>query len=360
MRRISALYNWYASRLGVDFEQMVAAGSRPQIQHIRRALHDFRNKSLGSSARKVASQLSPPVINDCIATWRAFIGFAVLSDNWRSGKHPLEDETARTKRRDFLRELSFNLEQLRVPEAPSNSHEPFSPEELLALESGLIEGGSKIFSPATRQRNVMMYRVIRASGIRISELLKLKHDHLPAAETRSQRLLRELSQSPLAIAILRQPDDPSDPRLMEPNVKRGDRSVELPDLLMREFTGFAHSVRVQSHEFIFRRHDHDISPLSLSGAEGIAAQIQHAIGRDYPNLNNFKFNWHRLRATRAVEAVQEFFPDGTRTEGRVQAFLAYFGWASLDSAEPYLKSLVNDRKAASFARQQQRRKEAKP
>ena len=128
---------------------------------------------------------------------------------------------------------------------------------------------------------------------------------------------------------------------------------------MRELQAFARATRVESHDFIFHCDGLSEAPLSLSRAEGIASQIQRAIRRDYPALRDFSFKWHRLRATRAVEAISEFFPDGCRTEGRELAFLAYFGWASPSSAEPYLKSLVNARKEASFARQQQRRREGK-
>ncbi len=356
MRRISALYTWYSSKLGIDFEQMIVAGTRPQLQHVRRALNDYRTQEIGNPTGESLPQLSAGIINDCITAWGTFFEFAVLPDNWQSGPHPLETDSERTTRRDYLRELSFALAQLRVPESPSKPHEPFTAEELLVVEAAVIQGKSQIFSPVTRPRNALMYRLIRSGGIRISELLKLKHEHLPELETRSQKLLRELSQRPRTIRIVRQPDDPTDPRATEPNVKRGDRTVELPDRLMSDLLAFAQTTRVAAHDFILRRQDHDTSPLSLSRAQGIAKQIQSAIRRECRGSDDFFFNWHRLRATRVVEAVSEFFPDGIRTQLREQAFCAYFGWASLASAEPYLKSLVFERKAASFERQQQRRR----
>lgn len=344
LRRIGALYDWYASRLTLDLDALFLAGEAPRIQHLKRAVADFRRGDLLPDFKR--PQVAARTLNACIRAWLDFLAFGMFPDLWRTGHHNDDDVHARQGRRDNLAEITEALQALRLPEPEFVSHEPLIPDDLRLLEIALF-GPSSCFAAQALQRNRLIYRLIRFTGVRGGEALKIMLADLPPLESAGAVIERRLLQRARYLKIVRRPDDPEDPRLREARVKRGDRDIPIPDDLAEDLWEYAKGRGPSASPYLFVSSNDPAKPLSFSRLEDIAHQLSVAATKLAPTGRTVHLNWHRLRTTRAVEAVPEFFPGGKETHANTREFLHYFGWQTPDSAEPYLKSLRQSRRLSA-------------
>lgn len=342
LRRIGDLYEWHSRARLADLDQILLNRERVPFQHLSRAVADFKSGSRSLGARKPAA---PATINACITAWRDFLTYAALGDNWQSGAHPPETPTARDDRHAYVFEMSALLNEKREDTPEPTSHLPLAPHELDAVAQTLYDDSRPIFDRAGRERNRLLWRTIDRSGARIGEGLKIKIEDLPPEETRGERSIRTLQGRARYVKIVRRPDDPDDSRVREARVKRGDRLIALPDDLFDDLIEYSKKRRAGSSKYLFISTADDSNSLSISRAEDIIRTIGKAAHRRclelYPQRPSTldRLCWHRLRTTRAIEALAEFFPDNLITEHAQSAYLEYFGWSSPDSAEPYLRSV---------------------
>lgn len=184
---------------------------------------------------------------------------------------------------------------------------------------------------------------MRWGGLRLGEALKVQLEDIPPRESDADAILREVDGSALAIQIHRRVDDLLDTRRSEPAVKRLGRRVALPDTVIKLLWDYRDTLPKSTPYLV--RTDDKTRALSYSQASKIAAAIRPAATKlfeaqhpgDAHTLSAFR--WHRLRHTRAVEMLPEYFPDGQADPIRQRQFCDAFGWAYLESAEPYLRLL---------------------
>jgi hypothetical protein len=87
-------------------------------------------------------------------------------------------------------------------------------------------------------------------------------------------------------------------------------------------------------------------PLSIERTDNIIQQIGRYASAVYEELHPGvthtlgQLGWHRLRHTRAREQLPIFLDAGPTG---LREFLEYFGWASIESADPYVRDFYCER-----------------
>lgn len=359
MRGIADLYEWFDKVAGLSLDSYLMGGNVVSIEWLERALTDAnslpamlvpsrlrRNVEDGRSDRTP----NPRANNLRVRAWKDFLVWALYPKNYRSGTYAVNDSDGRAFRREARLDLELFLAECRQrePTTGRRSGLPSCEAEAIALAIGPCENGflpSNPFAVDTRLRNWVMYCTARWGGLRRGELLKLKVTDIP-------RRIKNPShgESPYvdyAIRVVRRPDDPDDPRVARrPSVKRGDRSVILPETLLEDL----HSYMDQrdkagvTSDYLFVSESGQ--PLSVERADDIIKQIGRyggiAYEQKHPGKSHslYQLSWHRLRHTRASELLPLFAEAGPRG---LDEFLEYFGWASFESAVPYLRNLHLER-----------------
>jgi integrase len=200
-------------------------------------------------------------------------------------------------------------------------------------------------------RDWVIWILLRFSGIRAGELLKLKVCGFPTRETPALRIAREFDQQANTIArqvgmtlqfrVPRYPDDPGDDRSVEPGTKRGSRSVPIGDEPIGVVWDFVEALNLNG--FLIRAEGG--APLSVAGLYSRFHKIRLEAAQLYESRMGsassalLQLTPHLLRHRRAKEMLRLVFPDGQENSMRTAFFKRYFGWKSERSAEPYLRIL---------------------
>lgn len=335
LRRIRDLYLAFR-RLSIDLDQAIL-NRNLDLQSIETALFWLEEEHEDSSS-------SPGLRNRRIMAWSDFLAWAIETSHWTLRTNPLHAD----KERDAAGRLRIMLEDHQLPVSVSREVHPLATREVEVLNDVLGPGTSggyerSPFGAETAERAWILYLLLRWGGLRLGEALKLKLEDLPPRETEAEAILREIENSALAIHVRRRIDDVSDTRVNEPSVKRLSRRVPLPDALVQLL--WKQLDRAPTADSYLIRTDDRVRPLSYSQASKLTYEIRKAaivlFEERYPGDPHTlaQFRWHRLRHTRAVEMLPRYFPDGHIDPVRQRRFCDAFGWARLETAEPYLRLL---------------------
>ncbi|WP_250479762.1 MULTISPECIES: site-specific integrase [unclassified Caballeronia] len=181
------------------------------------------------------------------------------------------------------------------------------------------------WKPPYRQRNYLIVLLLAMLGVRRGELLKLRvSDCL-------------LSGDAPTVRIARAPDDPTDPRVAEPQVKTEPRHVPCDRFLARKINDYICHFRrrvpgASKTPFLFLSRDG--RPLSLVRVNGILRQI----AASHPEFE--QLHPHQLRSTCATEFRSAGLANGLDDERLTRNMMYFFGWRSADSAKPYINAAI--------------------
>lgn len=345
LRRIQELYRAYAG-MGINLDEAILSGN-VDIRDVESAVYWLEEDAEGddeSLESDSGEPVSAPMRNQRISVWSDFMEWALESANWTLCTRLERDR----RERDSAMRLRMLLDDLRLALPVHREVEPLSSRELEVLDDLLAPNASGEFSlspfeGAAARRTWVLYQVLRWSGMRLGEALKLRIEDIPPREDDAEKIIREVEGTALSVSIHRRADDLADHRRIEPSVKRFGRSVPMPDAVLELIWEYIDSLPTTTPYLI--RTAEGSRALSYSRASKLCFEIRAHAARlfeeRYPGdphtLNNLR--WHRLRHTRAIELLPEFFPDRRSDPIGVQRFCEAFGWARLTSAEPYLRLL---------------------
>lgn len=277
--------------------------------------------------------------------------------NWATAFLPDSTPKEREARRQARADLEDFFEDQVVPEGRPGRRTAPTDSEIEAIEAaiGPDECGrfrDSGFAPATRWRNWICYGLARYGGLRRSEVLKLRIEDLPVRHR--SKATGGWALTSAVIEVVRRPDDPADPRASRPpSVKRHDRPVVLPDSFLHDIWNWIETVRPRTDSsgraspyLVVTDRGH---PLSVDRLGEVIEQAAVLAAREFearhpgaPHTLD-RLTWHRLRHRRAQELLPEYEAAGPTG---LDEFREYFGWASMSSAEPYLRDLYRSRAAA--------------
>jgi integrase len=370
LRGISDLYEWFDRVAGFNLDAYILAGNTLSTEWLERALTEInslpRLRTSKSDIHKLADESSCPPLgaranNSRIRAWKDFLIWVLYPKNYYSNIHTTDAPDGPAARRVARFDLEMFFEEFCLQEPTIGHRSGLTDAEIEAITLAIGPGENGFppdnqFAENTRLRNWVMYCTARWGGLRRGELLKLKVTDIPRRIKHG--LLGELQYTDYAINVVRRPDDPDDPRIARrPSVKRGDRSVVLPETLLDDLNSYIDRREndgvISSYLFV----SESGQPLSVERCDDVIKQIGRYAGSLYevrhPGKSHtlFRLSWHRLRHTRAIELLPLFIEAGARG---MDEFLEYFGWASFESATPYLRDLHRDRagiKVRDFNRQ---------
>jgi integrase len=358
--RIQELYRAYAG-IGINLDEAILSG-KVDIRDVESAVYWLEEDVEGDDSLEsdAGEPVSASMRNQRISVWSDFMEWALESANWTLRARPERD---RRERERALR-LRLLLDDLRLSLPVHREVEPLSGRELEVLDDLLAPNASGEFSLSpfdgdAAQRTWVLYQVLRWSGMRLGEALKLRIEDVPPREGDAEKIIREVEGTALSVSIRRRVDDLADHRKIEPSVKRFGRSVPMPDAVLELLWEYIDSLPTTTPYLI--RTAEGSRALSYSRASKICFEIRAHAARlfeeRYPGdphtLNALR--WHRLRHTRAIELLPEYFPDRRSDPIGVQRFCEAFGWARLTSADPYLRLLHRQEGEALWRQSLERR-----
>lgn len=323
--------------------------------------------------------------NKRMVAWQRFLKWAVVPNNWRSGRRLRDTVDERIARASIEADLeAFFSEARRFGKTYGRRrgysiHEDELLKELVypviedddtlswdTFDIGFQRGPRPLWAERHRLRNYLFYAFQRELGLRRSEVLKLRVEDLPRREVDpvtgavSYTLDRRLQ-------IVRREDDPDDPRPWEPKVKRVDRTVRVRDELLDHTELYltapppvGRNAPHLTNPYLFLT-DHGV-PLSIGGTGDMKKKIrawacalwdQRHGGRGH-SLS--RFMWHRLRHTCAMELLPEY--RAIHGEEWERFFLEDFGWAQRESAQPYITDALHREGQQRLAQHEARMTEA--
>jgi len=176
-----------------------------------------------------------------------------------------------------------------------------------------------------RQRNFLIVLIMVTLGVRRGELLKLR-----VSDCRLSRAIPE-------IRVERSPDDPSDPRINEPQVKTEPRHLPCDSSLARSLNEYICRTRrtipgANKSPFLFLSRSGQ--PMSLMRVNGLLDQVA-AVHPEYDDLHA-----HCLRSTCAMNFRQTGLDSGLDEERVEKDMMYFFGWRSSSSMRPYIDAAI--------------------
>ncbi|MGI8467807.1 MAG: tyrosine-type recombinase/integrase [Pyrinomonadaceae bacterium] len=323
LRDIGIAYLWADEVLGIDLDSFLLEGKVLNNRLITSLADYLRCRNLGSSPK--FSSLS--IFNNRLYTSKMFFVWS-LDNNYRGGKSFFNFDELYTAESRISK--AFNLHN--IPGNHSISHKPLLEEEIKLIQkaiSPILTNGKLIFPknnfmPQTRLRNFLMFEFALNFGLRKGELLKVRLDCLPRGNNTE-------------LKVLRLPDDPSDTRRNEPNVKGAERFINIPQYLLSFIRVY---LTTQSEEgrpsnknpYLFLSRDGD--PLSICSANDVIGRIGKISG-----VNDLC--WHRLRHTWA-ERTADLLSDQNKNKEETSADLLQYlgGWRNPQSAKTYIQNSI--------------------
>ena len=323
VRVIGWLYQWAANN-GEDLEVRLRVGPDifpTEITSFARYLRSLRqDKIVGvivptdgdydQTGERVI--LSPQTFNDYMGIVKAFLLWSIETRRDRD-KNISAGEIDDAKRRI---ERAFNA-QFVAAGSPPRLYGLSDANCSILTEAVRPEALNNPFNKPTRLRNYTIICLLIETGIRRSELCKLRVEDLVLG-----------GASPF-IKVVRRPDDPLDPRRREPRVKTRGRSIPISKNMARLLVAYLRERGKQPDPFVFVS-TRGGTPLIREGINEICYQIC----RRFPELREAELTPHSLRRTfndRLLEAAraegwkQQQIDDLQRylngwTEGSMQGF----------------------------------------
>jgi integrase len=286
VRVLAWFYEW-ANGIQLDLEHRLRRGpplTSTEIVSFARYIRLRRNAKLVGPidppyARERDNQappvLYPTVVNTYLAVIRAFVLWAIET-HYANGI----DDTADLDR--AIRKIG-TIFQSQVMNTPVHSPKYGLSTEDTEFLLGCANPASDCnpFNKPSRLRNYTIFRVLLETGIRRGELCKLR-----------VKDLNTHGASPF-IKVVRQPDDPNDPRRREPRVKTRERIIPITNSLCKRIIQYlALRPRYIKHPYLFVN-TRTGAPLTLDGVTEIFLQVNSRFER----FRNVELTPHTLRRT---------------------------------------------------------------
>ena len=309
------LYEWCV-QVGIELEETLREGdalSPGQLRGFARWLRAQRaTKIIGAVGVAEPAEVSrlplvsPRTLNDYLAVVAGFFVWAVEEFTCKACSE--EDIRQRVERAKGRVERAF-----RAFRATSSVERPkrygLTTEEMAELRELAAPGGRRNpFRISLQFRNSLLIETLLATGLRRGELLKLRVCDLPQGPKQT-------------LTVLRQPDDPADPRRDEPRVKTRSRELPLPRRLAVDLHRYVQGDRgACRHRYLFVS-SRGGNPLTGSGLGKVFGRLRRCFQDGtrplHPHLLRHTFNDQVMEKARNMD-----LPDDIRI--KVQNYLN--GW----------------------------------
>jgi integrase len=339
LRVIRWIYTW-AQRRQIDLESRLRAGeilTTAEIISFAKYLRARRSEAIvGGLNLKGEEQyliLSPNTFTAYLGVVESYLVWAAKT--FIPTVTPVKEirlavEQAKEVIKDAFRSVSVGGKS-----APRTG---LTPEQVAAIREVLKPGSPKNpFKKPVQFRNYSIFELLRETGIRRGELLKIKLNYLPQGIKKT-------------LTVERCPDDFSDPRRNEPQVKTLTREVPLTPRLAKLLWDYAHKYRKKGkHPYLFTS-NRDGAALGSGGVNWIFSLL---VRECFPELKG-RLSPHTLRHTfndGLVLLADEMGLD----EKQIQAIQRYLcGWSE-ESEMPshYTRRIVEAKAMELLAHYQQ-------
>jgi integrase len=291
LRGVALLYEWAATTLKVDLDDMLDHSEVPPGHQLESLIAFLRHKTTAPTDFNSLATVALKALSI-----RTFLMWVV--DPASQGSSRLKSAQQMTEERAMLAAFFRPIERYAVS---SERIRPLLPTEVDAIDSlagpvrdedgrlvlPLSFHGRNPFRPGTRLRNWLMVAMALQCGHRRGELLKIRLDDLPRS-------------TDVGLKIRRRPHDSADPRRYKPRVKTAERilpiSREIQIGLRTYLTSRAPIGRpVGRSPYLFVSGEG--APLSIAAADGIVKVVARHSGID-------DLSWHSLRHTWAESLAE--------------------------------------------------------
>jgi hypothetical protein len=401
LRSVGRLYEGAETVLGIALDEFVLAERHfapddltKLVKWIERGCRNEVASGItrGPTGARITPSLPARSFNRITRSWYRFLLWTLVPTHYRPARAHESTPAVidvRRKQSEVLNQFFNEGDGKPWPEPRSGRVNPLTDLELEAIQAVTApdqfgrfpESG---FAEHTRLRNWLMIQTCRWAGYRLGEMLKTCVTDVPpppSGEEGTTSLVRDFysvralpawfrtaqREDPAsAYSVLnleRRPDDPSDTRLgRKPKVKTAERRPVVPDEYLRKVREYivtpvpgGRRARKASTPYLFVvlgvggvcrpiSVRNSMRVLKRIGREAAAWMATNHPGVDH-TLNSL--HWHRFRHTRAMELLPEFLED---ENVGLDQFCQFFGWASIVSAEPYVKQLLQRRANAKVRR----------
>ncbi|WP_285577753.1 tyrosine-type recombinase/integrase [Geothrix limicola] len=334
------MYSWFEA-LGLDLDERVRTANFLYEHEALGLLEEFRSRHRTNSVHRgevLASTTS--------ADFQVIIGYL----DWWSGVQ-LSRRTGEMARHYHLKRDHFlkRMKALR-PRGKGGQGRSLSP----GLRSRFLEvirpdSSENPFSHDVRERNYALLLLFFFTGIRRGEALKLRTSDLVLARNNY-------------IQVVRRPDDPEDPRLIEPEVKTNGRLIPLegfgtaisedaglPGVMWRFLKARSASPGAWQSPFLFLSRGGQ--PMALNSVNALFATLRRAI----PEFRESRLTPHTLRHT-YTECLMDFFDARGIGDEDAKRYLNYLnGWSKTsDTGNRYADRRI-EAMAQSVCREMQKK-----
>jgi integrase len=309
------LYEW-CGQVGIDLETALREGdvlAPGSLRGFARWLRARRTEkvvgAVGVAKDEGASRvpvLPPRTLNDYLAVVAGFFVWAVEEFAPRAYPEGVVRERVEQAKRRVERAFRAFRAASGVERAKRYG---LTAEEVADLRDIVAPGGGRNpFRKALQFRNHLIVETLLATGLRRGELLKLRVPDLPQGPKQT-------------LTVLRQPDDPADPRREEPRVKTRSRELPLPRRLAVDLHRYVQGDRgACPHRYLFVS-SRGAAPLTASGLGRVFARLRGSFPGGarplHPHLLRHTFNDQVMERARSMG-----MPDDVRV--KVQNYLN--GW----------------------------------
>lgn len=253
---------------------------KSKIKEIKRGISFTKRDLVGNSLKSRRLATAVEYFN--------FVGTLNESDLPRRS-HELRDRSE--FRSEMVDQISANK-----PRMLGSRTKNISYVSLARVTTFILEGSPSLLweNEASKERNWAILRLLLETGIRQGELRQIKVEDL------------DLNQGTLT--IVRRPDDPEDPRAIEPNAKTFDRIIPLSDALMELLEAYilgsgSDVAEVSGTPFLFLSHSNNSrgQPLSDKTVQNIVSDVGDLLAIPGLSPHDLRHTWIQNLANWSIE-----------------------------------------------------------
>ncbi len=310
LRALRDAYEWSSLVLGRSLDDVLTAGDELTAQQIASLAKYMKQGERGLIAGSVGTDAGRSSV-DYNRRWGLVGNFF----EWRADWYALDERRQRGRQQDIARAkdaVARLFGQHRHKQRPQRLIQPLNDEEWAAVQGAIALDRTDVWPDVrVRVRNHTMVYTVAGTGIRSAELLKLRLIDLPHGRTR-------------AIAIVRNPDDPDDPRRETPEVKTLGRLLPIGEPLAQMLDRYTTESRHPSRsKYLFVG----------QGGDPLTPRTMRQIMEHLSRVTGYPLHWHRLRHM-YLNRVERDLKDIQNGQTLLKEVA---GWRSETSAQPYLK-----------------------
>lgn len=303
VRVLRWFYEW-CDRNNIQIEQTLRDGkllTTAEVTGFCRYLRAKRNSSVaGSIDLKHTNDKTLPILSP--QTFNSYLG--VIQDFllW-SAYEFVPTKTPAGAVRDTLRNAVDRLN--RAFRSNAKAGKMFSDRSGLSIkeietirEIVQPEAPNNPFKKTVRFRNLLIFELMLATGIRRGELLKLKLEHLPIG-------------GKTTLSIIRCPDDVTDPRRYEPQVKTRIRDIPVHKTIARMLWRYVQQdrhVKAKAQTYVFagtRREPLSLGSVNWIFSSIVTTRLPEFYGRFSPHIMRHTYNENLVEVADSMGFTQQ-------------------------------------------------------